>query len=744
MGYDHPKWLLHQENIPYTINSVTLSVLHRRTDYLFLGRQMLLEEEQLYALTLHQFASRLYLPHHSPSPFAISQDDWRSIDRPRLWYEDQHRFFLSEIYTRVCPLCLDECDGRGGYDRLFWRCRLMLVCPRHHVFLVNRCPACKAYIPALRKNLLICPSCGKGEYRSAVLTLPVKDAWLLTSHYLLLSHLGVESVEAGTELEDSGPSPLRHLASWEFFGLLKGFSRIFDFPRGRVHPLLLRSLPLNELVTLVAKQWGVHVEMLAPTIFSLYLLVAWPAHFLAFLGLLPRVLQEEYHYAAQSMLAGNWAAVMVQGNYWCKGAYHSNTFSLMEPFFDTYKEYFHGLSKAEVVEERQGGRIVNEQVVLMRDLRPVTAEHVVAPYPWESLSSVLTRMARKMGYRRPEWVLRSSREEPSAPSFPADVTLLEPGDATRWLGRRLRLDEEVLYQLTLHRFAAALQAPSGPEKRKPTFSPSGMDGQFLLTQATAWRHCTPIGTTQLCPACLDEEKSYEPLYWKLRYVLLCPRHRLFLIDRCPVCHQLIPLFRRPKGTVCPYCLEGDYRAARRVPSFANTLLSQGQALLLHFLGVDDLNWGEVSSLLRRSPMMQLEHWQYFHLLDRFGTLIPSLLSSDMLRAFTNHMDIQQELSYSRQIGKSQVARQIILSSVVFAAWPQSLRALLDRATSVMRSWQSPGFVLEEVIQCGQGSDGEVFSTFQQELEALIAAVQMLSHRRREEAFSRPHVNTADE
>jgi hypothetical protein len=271
-----------------------------------------------------------------------------------------------------------------------------------------------------------------------------------------------------------------------------------------------------------------------------------------------------------------------------------------------------------------------------------------------------------------------------------------------------------------------------------------MDGQFLLTQATAWRHCTPIGTTQLCPACLDEEKSYEPLYWKLRYVLLCPRHRLFLIDRCPVCHQLIPLFRRPKGTVCPYCLEGDYRAARRVPSFANTLLSQGQALLLHFLGVDDLNWGEVSSLLRGSPMMQLEHWQYFHLLDRFGTLIPSLLSSDILRAFTNHMDIQQELSYSRQTGKSHVARQIILSSIVFAAWPQSLCALLDRATSVMRSWQSPDFVLEEVIQPGQGSDGEVFSTFQQELEALIAAMQTLSHRRREEAFSRPHVNTADE
>jgi len=214
MGYDHPRWLLHQENIPYAINSATLSVLHRRPDYLFLGRQMLLEEEQLYALTLHRFTSRLYLPQHSPPPSATYSGDRRSIDRPRLWYEDQQRFYLSEIYTRVCPLCLDEGDGSGGYDRLFWRCRLMLVCPRYHVFLVNRCPACMAYIPALRPNLLICPSCGKGDYRSAVLALHAKDAWLLTSHCLLLSHLGVESVEVGTQLEDSSPSLLHHLASW--------------------------------------------------------------------------------------------------------------------------------------------------------------------------------------------------------------------------------------------------------------------------------------------------------------------------------------------------------------------------------------------------------------------------------------------------------------------------------------------------------------------------------------------------
>jgi hypothetical protein len=414
----------------------------------------------------------------------------------------------------------------------------------------------------------------------------------------------------------------------------------------------------------------------------------------------------------------------------------------MEQFFKTYGDYFHDLPKAEVAEERQGGRIVNEQVVFSQDLKPVTAEHLVVPYSWESLSSVLTRVARKMGYRRPEWVLRSLSEEPKAPSFPKDITLLGPGDASRWLGNRLHLDEEILYQLTIHRFAAVLQASSRSEEWSLTLSPSSPSRQLLLTQATIRHYCTPIGTTQLCPVCLDEE-SYEPLYWRLRYVFLCRRHRIFLVDRCPVCHYLIPLFRRPKGTLCPYCLEGDYRAAQRVPSFPNTLLSEGQELILHALGIDDLNGGEVSHPLRESPMMQLERWQYFHLLDSFGVLIPSLLSSDMLRAFTNHAAIQQDLFSVHQTGKSQVAKQVILFSAIFAAWPHSMYALRERVAFIIQSRLGSDVTLKESIQHDHRPDEGVFSPFLQELETLIAEMQMLSHKQREETFSRPSVRMTD-
>jgi hypothetical protein len=137
--------------------------------------------------------------------------------------------------------------------------------------------------------------------------------------------------------------------------------------------------------------------------------------------------------------------------------------------------------------------------------------------------------------------------------------------------------------------------------------------------------------------------------------------------------------------------------------------------------------------------MQLEHWQYFHLLDRFGVLVPSLLSSEMLRALTNHSDIQQELSYVHQVGMSQVAKQVILFSAVYAAWPQSLHALREKVAFITRLRQGLEVTLEEAIQHDQRSDEGVFSPFLQELGTLIAAVQTLSHKRREEDVKYPHL-----
>ncbi|MFL5661832.1 MAG: TniQ family protein [Ktedonobacteraceae bacterium] len=733
MGYARPQWLLHPEAVRHGIDQDALPVLHRRIDSLLLSRLLLLEEEQLYALTLHRFAARFTQPRHSAPSVPTQPNDRRSSGRPILDERDCS-FFLPRRNMQVCPLCLDEGEG---YDRLYWRCDLLLLCPRHCVFLVSRCPACRAPIPALRPQSTTCPSCGKGDYRSTVLTPQVEEeTWLRASHCLLLNHLGVEPAEAGTVI--GSPTPLWLLDSWDFFWLLREFTSIFDFDaaRGKVLPFLTQTLSLQDLVARVSACRGAP-RAVGSKVSLHYLLAGWPAHFLAFLDRVQRIIQEEYHYPAESALVLNWASAMVKGNYWCSRTYNGDTVPCMRQFFGTYKEYFDRLPAAEGVEQRQ-----NEPLVLSWYLQPVTAEHAVEPKPWESLSSVLRRVARNVGYSRPELLMHSD-EEPPAWFFPKDITVLRHGNESRWLARQLHLDEETLHRLTLHRFATALEPLLSTHHRLET-DPFGLGEPPLLSHETVRRFCVPPETVQLCPACLEEEECYEPLYWKIRYALVCPRHRIFLIDRCPSCRRLIPPLLHSEDTLCVHCRREDYRAAPRVAVPTHSFLYAGQASILHFLGIDDSSWGEVLSLFAESPIQQVESWQYFHLLDRFGMLVPLLLSSNMLRAFNNEIDIQQELSWSQLRGKSQVAKHVTLFHIAFASYPQ----FLERATSFLHGPHRSDAASEETIRLKQperlaheATAGPYvrYSSLLHDLDVLITATQMQTHRRREDACIYPHL-----
>ncbi len=307
MGYERPQWLLRPQAIQHKIDRDALPVLHRRLDSLLLSRLLQLEEEQLYALTLHRFASRFTPPRHSASSVPTQANERCSSGQPVL-DERYHSFFLPRRNTQVCPLCLDEDEG---YDRLYWRCDLLLLCPRHRVFLVSRCPACQVPIPALRPQSTTCPSCGKGDYRSTVLAPRVEEeTWLRASHCLLLSHLGVEPAEAGTVI--GNPTPLWWLDSWDFFWLLREFTSIFDLDavHGKVLPFLAQTLSLQELIAGVSACRGAP-RAVSSKVSLHYLLAGWPAHFLAFLDRVQRVIQEEYHYPAESSLVLNWNAAMV-------------------------------------------------------------------------------------------------------------------------------------------------------------------------------------------------------------------------------------------------------------------------------------------------------------------------------------------------------------------------------------------------------------------------------------------------
>ncbi len=237
-------------------------MLHGPLDSVLLGRLLHLEEQQMYSLTLHRFAPRK---------------------------ERERSFFLASRYTQVCPRCLDEDEG---YDRLYWRCDQLLLCPRHRVFLVRHCPTCHARIPAFRLLSTTCPSCEQGEYRSIVLSPQVEEEpWLQASHALLLGHLGVETSEAGIDTDSDGSTPLWLLDPWDFFWLFKEFTRIFDLdaPREKVLPFLARTLSLQELIARASACRGISRGASSRVILH-YLLAGWPAHFLAFLDRIRRVM----------------------------------------------------------------------------------------------------------------------------------------------------------------------------------------------------------------------------------------------------------------------------------------------------------------------------------------------------------------------------------------------------------------------------------------------------------------------
>lgn len=245
------------------------------------------------------------------------------------------------------------------------------------------------------------------------------------------------------------------------------------------------------------------------------------------------------------------------------------------------------------------------------------------PQPDEDLASLLMRTAERMGYDTPSWILR-----PEAP-----LPLIDPSTRILWLRKTadyrlleqfLHLDQAQVYRLTLHRFAAQLQAPvaglanSLHEIQRP-----------LLSHALRTQFFLPRQTTQVCPACLAEERPYARVFWHCHYVTFCPHHQTFLIRHCPACQAPIPALRRTLSR-CPVCRYGDYRMAQLTPRVGHTFLLAGQAMLLERLGCGT---GPVMGEPRDTaptPLQHLHSWHYFKLLDSFRSLFTPLLSQHPL------------------------------------------------------------------------------------------------------------------
>src|SRR5260221_4709254 len=177
----------------------------------------------------------------------------------------------------------------------------------------------------------------------------------------------------------------------------------------------------------------------------------------------------------------------------------------------------------------------------------------IIPCPWEDLASVLSRSAQDMDYKHVLWLL-SIEEIPYCKA--AEVCLLRKLMSYQILEHLLVLNEQRLYEMTFHRFAAQLQ----PLTENSLRDDAEEIQRPLLTLYTLNRFIASCEGSKVCPLCLAEGECYGHLYWNMNPIVTCPRHNILLVDRCPMCLKSIPVLRTSL-THCPRCQKGDYRQA---------------------------------------------------------------------------------------------------------------------------------------------------------------------------------------
>lgn len=92
------------------------------------------------------------------------------------------------------------------------------------------------------------------------------------------------------------------------------------------------------------------------------------------------------------------------------------------------------------------------------------------------------------------------------------------------LAYKLKQPESVIFNTTLFSYAPNLYPGSGINKQMKWVMPLGINVKA--------QH---FGM-QFCPCCLKEdEQPYYRKYWRLAFMVTCPKHGVWLHDRCPAC-----------------------------------------------------------------------------------------------------------------------------------------------------------------------------------------------------------------
>ncbi len=287
------------------------------------------------------------------------------------------------------------------------------------------------------------------------------------------------------------------------------------------------------------------------------------------------------------------------------------------------------------------------------------------PYPWEDLSSLLCRVAQKMGYPDPRWILH-----PQGSSYrinASNLPLLSKQTDFLFLQQQLLLDEATLYSLTVHIFAPLLDDYARPQP----------NGHFLLRPHLFADYFLDNPRTHVCPQCLEESPVYDRQYWRMKYIFFCPLHHTRLRDTCPHCSRTISALRIDPFC-CPFCQQGDYRVPVSGPIAQDHPLQMSTILFLRALGITFSEEG--FSLQQICPLLpQKASNTYVSLLRHIMKTLMKAFSLEELLALLIAMSeiTRDDVLMHQEIFATSDATVFFLFHAVFLQWPTQFFRLLD-------------------------------------------------------------------
>jgi hypothetical protein len=207
--------------------------------------------------------------------------------------------------------------------------------------------------------------------------------------------------------------------------------------------------------------------------------------------------------------------------------------------------------------------------------------------------------------------------------------------------------------------------------------------------------------------------------------MLCPNHALPLRGNCPYCKKRIPALRAELAQ-CPFCKKGDYRKpAQHVQE--NSMLFQGELLLLQSLGVPFPHINVSVDVFGDSPLLGLRPMDYFHLYRSITEKLSYLFwPEDIPKLCLKLRVLRQEemVTHSVLYGASQ-APEVVLFHWLFSRWPDNFFLFLDIA---YRSFILGGYY-EEILR-------GFHTLFEEELSGETFAWILLAYRNHLEQFQR--------